>query len=126
MIPILLGSVGSETTLLNPVYEGEFIGGSRPKPELASKALLYLNAPLLSGGKTPFDIDGGGLTQMFYRINGQRLLRTASAQAILWQSLSFIEEASRETLPLLTTTRVSQTMWISSCKITTSSRPVIK
>jgi cell wall-associated NlpC family hydrolase len=95
MIPILLGSAVSETDFLTHMYEGEFMSGSHPKTNLAATALLYLNAPYLSGGKTPFGIDGGGLTQMVYRLNGHRLLRTATAQVTQGESLSFIEESEQ-------------------------------
>lgn len=95
MLPILLGSAVSQAALLAHTYEGEFLCGRQPKPKLISTALLYLNAPYLAGGKTPFGIDSGGLTQMVYRINGHRLLRTATAQATQGESLSFIEESEQ-------------------------------
>lgn len=93
MLPILMGSAISQAAALNHNYEGEFLCGCQPKPNLISTALLYLNAPFLAGGKTPFGIDSGGLTHMVYRINGHRLLRTATAQATQGESLSFIEES---------------------------------
>ena len=54
---------------------------------------MYLNAPYLWGGKTPFGIDCSGFTQMVYKLNGHKLLRDASQQATQGEALSFIEES---------------------------------
>jgi cell wall-associated NlpC family hydrolase len=54
---------------------------------------MYLNAPYLWGGKTPFGIDCSGFTQMVYRLNGYSILRDASQQATQGEALSFIEES---------------------------------
>jgi cell wall-associated NlpC family hydrolase len=54
---------------------------------------MYLNAPYLWGGKTPFGIDCSGFTQMVYKLNGYHLLRDASQQASQGIPLSFIEES---------------------------------
>ena len=43
--------------------------------------MLYINAPYLWGGKTPFGIDCSGYSQMVYMLNGIRLNRDASQQA---------------------------------------------
>ena len=64
-----------------------------PKKHLVETALLYLNAPYLWGGKTPFGIDCSGFTQMVYKLNGHRLKRDASQQATQGEALSFIEES---------------------------------
>ena len=55
---------------------------------------MYLNAPYLWGGKTPFGIDCSGFTQMVYRLNGFKLMRDAYEQATQGNALSFIEESS--------------------------------
>jgi cell wall-associated NlpC family hydrolase len=54
---------------------------------------VYLNAPYLWGGKTPFGIDCSGFTQMVYKLNGYHLKRDASQQATEGEPLSFIEES---------------------------------
>lgn len=56
-------------------------------------AYLYLNAPYLWGGKTPFGIDCSGFTQMVYKLVGMRIARDASQQALKGRTLSFVEEA---------------------------------
>ena len=90
LLPIVLGSVFHKTS--NHVHEGNLISSKQEKPHLIDTALLYLNAPYLWGGKTPFGIDAPGLTQMVYRINGYKLLRNASEQATQGIALSFLEE----------------------------------
>jgi hypothetical protein len=74
-------------------FEGTFTSGKHPKPNLIDTALIYLNAPYLWGGKTPFGIDCSGFTQMVYKLNGYKLYRDACQQATQGEVLSFIEES---------------------------------
>lgn len=74
-------------------FEGIKVCGKKPKSELIKTAFMYLNAPYLWGGKTPFGIDCSGFTQMVYKLNGYKLLRDASQQATQGDALSFIEES---------------------------------
>lgn len=74
-------------------FEGTTISGKKSKDELVQTAFMYLNAPYVWGGKTPFGIDCSGFTQMVYKINGYRLFRDVSAQATQGEVLSFIEES---------------------------------
>lgn len=74
-------------------FEGLKVSGIRPKSNLIPTAFMYLNAPYLWGGKTPFGIDCSGLTQMVYKLNGYQLPRDASQQALEGEPLSFIEES---------------------------------
>ena len=62
--------------------------GKKNKEQLIETALMYLNAPYLWGGKTPFGIDCSGFTQMVYRLNGFKLMRDASEQATQGDALS--------------------------------------
>ena len=73
-------------------FEGTKLTGIKTKTELVETAFLYLNAPYLWGGKTPFGIDCSGFTQMVYKLNGHKLIRDASQQATQGEVLSFIEE----------------------------------
>lgn len=94
LMPIVLGSsVGDTALILNQLFEGSAKSGIQEKMTLVDTALLYLNAPYLKGGRTPFGIDCSGLVQMAYKINGHKLSRTASSQAVQGEALSFIEES---------------------------------
>ena len=74
-------------------FNGNISGIRSSKDAIVNTAIMFLNAPYLWGGKTPFGIDCSGLTQMVYKINGHHLLRDASQQASQGEVLSFIEES---------------------------------
>jgi len=98
LMPIPLGSSLSflnhiEINKENFDFEGMKISGIKPKSNLVNTAFMYMNAPYLWGGKTPFGIDCSGFTQMVYKLNGHKLLRDASQQATQGEALSFIEES---------------------------------
>lgn len=98
LLPITLGASlsflnYSEINTENYEFEGLKISGVKPKSHLINTAYMYLNAPYLWGGKTPFGIDCSGFTQMVYKLNGYQLLRDASQQATQGDVLSFIEES---------------------------------
>jgi gamma-D-glutamyl-L-lysine dipeptidyl-peptidase len=98
LIPIPLASSLSflnynEINTTNLEFEGTKISGIKPKESLLKTAFMYLNAPYLWGGKTPFGVDCSGFTQMVYKLNGYKILRDASQQASQGEALSFIEES---------------------------------
>ncbi|WP_264509853.1 C40 family peptidase [Flavobacterium sp. N1719] len=98
LTPLTLGASLSflhhpEINSANYNFEGLKVSGIKPKNELIATAYMYLNAPYLWGGKTPFGIDCSGFTQMVYKLNGHSLLRDASQQATQGEVLSFIEES---------------------------------
>lgn len=98
LIPIPLGASLSflnhnDINTSNFEFEGTKISGIKPKEGLINTSFLYLNAPYLWGGKTPFGIDCSGFTQMIYKLNGYKILRDASQQATQGEPLSFIEES---------------------------------
>lgn len=74
-------------------FEGLKATGVTSKQQLLQTAFLYLNAPYLWGGKTPFGLDCSGFVQMVYKLNGYNVLRDASQQATQGEALSFIEES---------------------------------
>ena len=98
LLPIPLGASlsfldHSEINLSKFVFEGSKASGIQNKSQLITTAFMYLNAPYLWGGKTPFGIDCSGFTQMVYKLNGYHLSRDASQQAAQGDALSFIEES---------------------------------
>jgi hypothetical protein len=98
LMPVPLGASLSflnhpDINSVNFDFEGMRVSGVKPKSNLVQTSFLYLNAPYLWGGKTPFGIDCSGFTQMVYKLNGYHLLRDASQQATQGDALSFIEES---------------------------------
>lgn len=98
LLPIPLGSslaflTNKSINIQNFCFEGLKVYGQKPKSEIIKTAYLYLNAPYLWGGKTPFGIDCSGFTQMVYKLNGYFIYRDASQQANQGEALSFIEES---------------------------------
>lgn len=90
---IPMGSSIGSASYLNDTFDGIYHQGKTDKSYLIETALLYLNAPYLWGGKTPFGIDCSGLTQMVYALNGYSLKRDSAQQATQGEALSFIEES---------------------------------
>jgi gamma-D-glutamyl-L-lysine dipeptidyl-peptidase len=98
LLPIPLGASlsflnNNEINTSNFDFEGTKTSGLKPKSALINTAFMYLNAPYLWGGKTPFGIDCSGFTQMVYKLNGYKIHRDASQQALEGEPLSFIEES---------------------------------
>lgn len=98
MMPVPLGSSlafleNPEINTANLSFEGSKTSGQKSKSNIVSTSFLYLNAPYLWGGKTPFGIDCSGFTQMVYKLCGFKLLRDASQQSNQGEALSFIEES---------------------------------
>ncbi|WP_370391060.1 NlpC/P60 family protein [uncultured Winogradskyella sp.] len=93
LYPIPIGSNLNVLPLLNHTYDGNKINVTPNKSNIVATAFLYLNAPYLWGGKTPFGVDCSGFTQMVYKLNGINLKRDASQQATQGEPLSFIEES---------------------------------
>ncbi|APG59623.1 NlpC/P60 family protein [Christiangramia salexigens] len=92
LMPIPVGSVLNYTSQFNHKFEGYSRNTIKPKSEMIDSALLFLNAPQLAGGKTPFGLDNSGFTQMVYKLNGHKIHRSAVEQAKQGEPLSFIEE----------------------------------
>ena len=104
MIPVVLGSslpgLENQSFLIenyNYTYEAPVTTDEHKitSIELIENALMYLNAPYLWGGRSPFGIDCSGFTQMSFKICGIKLLRNASQQAEQGEDVSFIDEAEQ-------------------------------
>jgi len=93
LVPLLLGSSLVGSSILDYQCDTVYSEIVPNKSRIVDTAILYLNAPFLKGGKTPFGIDASGLTQMVYKINGFSLFRTSIAQSAQGEALSFIEES---------------------------------
>ena len=93
LYPIPVGSDLNGIDLLQHNFDGNILSSKSNKSEIIKTSFLYLNAPYLWGGKTPFGIDCSGFTQMVYKLNGYKLFRDASEQANQGEALSFIEES---------------------------------
>ena len=93
LFPVLMGSDLRALDTLEHQFEGQFHRPNKSKKALKDTAYLFLNTPYLWGGKSLLGIDCSGFTQMVYKINGIKLRRDASQQALDGQTLSFIEES---------------------------------
>ncbi|WP_425237786.1 NlpC/P60 family protein [Ulvibacterium sp.] len=93
LIPVVLGSCIVSTPTLPYVFDGFCMEGKMEKSNIVSTALMYLNAPYLLGGKTPFGLDCSGFTQLVYKLCGYQLFRNAIEQSGQGAALSFIEES---------------------------------
>jgi hypothetical protein len=93
LISIPIGSNLNALNYLNHKHDGNFAQGKLPKEKIIETALLFINAPYLWGGKSPFGIDCSGFTQLVYKLNGYQILRDAKEQATQGETLSFIEES---------------------------------
>lgn len=93
LIPIVLGSCVINTPTLPYTFEGGRVESKMEKSNIVSTALMYLNAPYLLGGKTPFGLDCSGFTQLVYKLCGYQLFRNALEQSGQGTALSFIEES---------------------------------
>ena len=76
------------------VFEGTSIDSSVARPEnIVHHAQLFLNAPYLWGGRSPFGIDCSGLTQIVYKMCGIAMKRDASQQAEDGETIAWIQES---------------------------------
>lgn len=75
-------------------YDGNAKIPDRPDgiKSIVENAFMYLQAPYLWGGRSPFGIDCSGLTQMVYRLSGINLKRDAWMQAEQGESVHLLDE----------------------------------
>lgn len=70
------------------VHEVSESAGSR---EIITVARTYLNVPYLLGGRSPLGIDGPGLVQMIFKMNGVLLPRKVVQQVEKGEQILFVE-----------------------------------
>jgi hypothetical protein len=61
--------------------------------QLTEDSLLYLGAPYLWGGRSPFGIDCSGFVQMVYKLKKVKLQRDSSQQALQGEVVGLLAEA---------------------------------
>jgi len=72
------------------VHEVPAVVGSR---EILAVAANYLNVPYLWGGRSPMGVDGSGLVQVVFKMNGIMLPRDAAQQIEKGEQVLFVEAA---------------------------------
>jgi cell wall-associated NlpC family hydrolase len=77
------------------VFDGHAVAVSKKQSaeKILETAYMFLNAPYLWGGKSPFGIDCSGFTQLVYKLNGYKLPRDSDQQVEMGTPLSFVDEA---------------------------------
>ena len=77
------------------IFEGNYMSSNENSTgdKLVKNAFLYLDAPYLWGGRSPFGIDCSGFVQMVYKLSNIKLLRDASQQATQGSIVSFLSES---------------------------------
>jgi hypothetical protein len=102
MIPLIMGShlpALHESKLMIAGEQYVFDSSSiqsivKPtRKRVLENAMMFINAPYLWGGKSPFGIDCSGFTQTVYKVSGILLNRDASQQAMQGETVNFITDA---------------------------------
>lgn len=63
------------------------------RKEIIENAYVFINAPYLWGGRTPFGVDCSGFIQMIYHLSGVTLQRDAAKQADQGDLVHWVSEA---------------------------------
>ena len=75
-------------------FEGNIIEIKKPDiSRIVENAYMFLNAPYLWGGRSPFGIDCSGFTQLVFKLCGIKLFRDAAQQAEQGITVNVLEES---------------------------------
>jgi len=86
-------------------FDGKIFSASQPaqtddslnlqkiRQDIMNDAMIFINAPYLWGGRTPFGIDCSGFTQLVYKLQKIKLLRDAIQQSTQGEVISLLAEA---------------------------------
>lgn len=81
----------SDSTLLEEAESPQEI--LMAKQSILDDAGIYMHAPYLWGGRSPFGLDCSGYVQMVYKMKKIKLLRDASQQATQGEVVSLLDES---------------------------------
>lgn len=101
MLPVLIGSVlrgynGKSFSIagLDYEFEGNVVTLEHKQPSMImQQSYMFLNAPYLWGGRSPFGIDCSGFTQLVFKLCGIRLKRDAYQQAEQGEVVNLLDES---------------------------------
>jgi cell wall-associated NlpC family hydrolase len=88
-------SIPVGSSLRNPAFSYKGKKAKAKRANVFSYALLYLNAPYLWGGKTPFGIDCSGFMQIVHKLAGIKLPRDSSQQALVGKQVKNLAAAKK-------------------------------
>ncbi len=102
MTPVVLGSslpfyYGKKFFIRDKeyLYDGSVKTIIQPDiSNVSEHAFMYINAPYLWGGRSPFGVDCSGFTQMVFKLCGISLLRDAYEQAGQGKRISSVADSS--------------------------------
>lgn len=102
LLPVLIGSVlrgynGKIFSIggIEYEFEGNVVTPSHKDPSMImQQSYMFLNAPYLWGGRSPFGIDCSGFTQLIFKLCGIKLKRDAYQQAEQGSLVNLFDESA--------------------------------
>ncbi len=84
---------GKTSCTSQPAQTDNSLNLQKIRQEIMNDAMIFINAPYLWGGRTPFGIDCSGFTQLVYKLQKIKLLRDAVQQSTQGEVISLLAEA---------------------------------